>query len=131
MTKFGMFVRPAPCAYLTPQRRFFRRDDPHADSTLLLDGRPLDRPTKNITYLDRSVVAGTQQSQRSDPRERTHFVEHRRSPGEKEALNHVQRSRAQFLEYSESKSLSDGRLDAVEDCVGASAFHPFGTPVWE
>ncbi len=129
IAKFGMFVRPAPCTYFTPQLRFFRRDDPRTDSTLLLGCRPLYRPTKNIAYFNRSVVAGTEQSQCGDPRERTHFMQHRRSAVEKEALNHVQRGRAEFLEYSESKSLSDGRLDAIEDCVCASAFNPFGTAV--
>src|ERR1700693_5625184 len=88
-----MFVRPAPCAYVTPQLCFFRRDDPHTRSALLLGGGPLNRPTKNIAYLDRSVVAGTEHYQRSNPRERTHFVQHRRSAVEKEALNHVQRGR--------------------------------------
>src|SRR5579864_3621956 len=126
-----MFVRPALCAYVTPQLRFFRRDDTRIASTLLLGGGVLNRPTKNITYLDRSVVAGAEHSQCSDPCERTHFVEYRCSAVEKEALNHVQPSRAQFLEYSEAKSLSDGRLDAVEDCVCARAFHPFGTAVRE
>ena len=58
-------------------------------------------------------------------------MEHRRSAVEKETLNHIQRGWAQFLEYSESKSLSDGRLDAVEDCICARAFHPFGTAVRE
>ena len=124
-------MRPAPCAYVTPQLCFFRRNDPHTHGALLLGGGALNRPTKNIAYLDRSVVAGTEHSQRRNPRERTHFVEHRRSAVEKEALNHVQRGRAQFLEYSESKSLRDGRLDAVEDCVCASAFHPLGTAVRE
>ena len=129
--KFGMFVRPAPCADVTPQLRFFRRDEPHTDGTLLFCSGPLDRPTKNIAYLDRSVIAGTEHLQHSNSYEGTHFVEHRRSAVEKETLNHVQRGWAQFLEYSESKSLSDGGLDAVEDCVGASAFNPIGTAVWE
>ena len=90
-------MRPVPCAYVTPQLRFFRRDDSHTDGTLLLCGGPLDGPTENIAYLDRSVVAGTQHSQGSNPCERTHFVEHGCSAVEKEALNHVQRGRAQFL----------------------------------
>ncbi|MGP0099178.1 MAG: hypothetical protein ACLPHI_19225 [Terriglobales bacterium] len=126
-----MFVRPAPCAYVTPQLRFLRRDDPHIDGTLLLGGGSLNGPTKNIAYLDRSIVAGTEYSQRSNPRERTHFVEHGRSAVEKEALDHVQRGWAQFLEYGKSKSLSDGGLDTVEDCVRTSAFNPFGTTLGE
>src|SRR5260370_41839776 len=105
-----MFVRPAPCAYVTPQLCFFGRDDPHTHSALLLGGGPLNRLTKNIAYLDRSVVAGTEHSQRSSPGERTPFVEHRRSAVEKEALNHLQRGPVQVLEYSESKRRGDGRL---------------------
>ncbi len=126
-----MFVRPAPCADVAPQLRFFRLDDPHADGTLLLCSGPLDRPAKNIAYLDRSVIAGTEHLQRSNPCERTHFVKHRRSAVEKEAFNHVQRGWAQFLEDTESESLSDGRVDAVEDCVCATAFYPVGTAVRE
>src|SRR5215472_12480156 len=126
-----MFVRPAPCAYVTPQLRLYGRDDAHTDSTLLVGGGSLNRPAKYITYLDRSVVASTEHSQRSDTRERTHLVEYRCSAVEKKALDHAQRGRAQFLEYTESKSLSDGRLDSVEDGICASTFHPFGTAVRE
>jgi hypothetical protein len=124
---FGMFVRPSSCAYVTPQLRFLRPDEPRTDATLLLCSGPLDRPAKNIAHLNRSVVAVAEHFERSNSRERAHFVKHRSSAVKKEALDRVERGRAQFLEETESKCLRDGGLDAVEDCIGASAFNPSRT----
>ena len=129
IAKFGMFVRPAPCAYIGPQLRFFLPDDPHTDDTLLVCHGPLDSPAKNIADLDRSVVALTEQLQRSNSCERTHFVKHRRSALEKEPLHHIQRGRAQFLEDTESKTLSGRRLDTIEHRIGAPAPNPSGAAV--
>jgi hypothetical protein len=49
-------------------------------------------------------------------------MKHRRPPVEKETLDHIQRGRAQFLEYAESETLSDRRVDAIENCVCSCAF---------
>ena len=45
---------------------------------------------------------------------------------EKEALDDVQRGRAQLLEDAEPESLSDRRADTIEDCVCSCAFDPLG-----
>ena len=58
-------------------------------------------------------------------------MEYGRSAVKKKMLNDVQRGRTKLLEYTESEGLSDGRLDAVEDCICARAFHPFGIAVGE
>ena len=50
---------------------------------------------------------------------------------EEEALDHIQRGRAQFLKYSESESLSDRRVYAIENCVYSCAFNPLGAAVGE
>jgi hypothetical protein len=49
---------------------------------------------------------------------------HRRAAVKKKALNHIQRSRSQFLEYAESETLSDGRVDSIENCVCPGAINP-------
>jgi hypothetical protein len=91
----------------------------------------LNSPVKDVADLNRSVVARTKQVQCSDPRERAHFMKHRRSAVEKKALNHIQRAWAQFLEYPESETLRKRRVDAIEDCVCPSAFNPPGAAVRE
>jgi len=96
----------SPRAYVTPQMCFFRRDDPHTHSALLLGG---GRSTadKEHCLSDGSVVA-VQSIPAQRPRERAHFVEQPALRGREERVKSRPGSRAQFLEYSESERLSDG-----------------------
>ncbi len=71
-------------------------------------------------------MALAQQAERSGPGERADFMMHRRAAVEKESLDHIERRRGQFFEQAKAESLSDGRIDAVEDRVGPGAFDPFG-----
>ena len=50
---------------------------------------------------------------------------------EEEALDHIQRGRAQFLKYCESESLSDRRVYTIENRVCSYAFNPLGAAVGE
>jgi hypothetical protein len=50
---------------------------------------------------------------------------------EKEALDHIQRSRGQFLKNAETESLGGGRVDPVENRVCSGAFNPLGAAVGE
>ncbi len=58
-------------------------------------------------------------------------MKHRRPVADKETLNHIQRGRAQLLEYAEPETLSDRRVDAIEDCVRPRAFYPLGPAAGE
>jgi len=126
-----MFVGPASGANVIPKLRFFRIDYAYADMGVFFKCGSLDRAIEDVADLDRPVVAGAEQAQRSGPRERTHFMKHRRTAVEKEALDHIQRGRAQFLEYAESETLSDRRVDTVEHCVCPCAFDPLGATIGE
>jgi hypothetical protein len=53
-------------------------------------------------------------------------MKHGRPAVEKEALDYIQRSRTQFLEYAQSETLSDRRVDTIEDRVCSCAFNPLG-----
>ena len=53
-------------------------------------------------------------------------MKHLRPAVEKEALDHIKPGRAQFLKNGEAESLSDRRVDAVENRVCSGAFNPFG-----
>jgi hypothetical protein len=60
--KFRKFVRPSPCAYVSPELDFVWSDDAHIDMTLgdvagVFGRGPLDRPGKNVADLDWPVVA--------------------------------------------------------------------------
>src|SRR5437764_36050 len=110
-----MFVCPSPCAYVSPEWRFLRTDSMHPDIGMAFSRRLLNRPIED--------VAG--------PGEWTHFMKHGRPAIEKEALDHIQRSRAQFFEYAESETLSDRRVDTIENRVCSCAFNPLCAAVGE
>lgn len=126
-----MFVCPASSAYVSPELRFFRTDDARTNKVVVLSPWLLNWPVKDVADLDRSVAARTEQIERSDPCERAHFMKHWRAAVDIEALNDIQRGRAQFREYAESETLSDRRVDAIEDCVCPSAFNPLSTAAGE
>jgi hypothetical protein len=88
-------------------------------------------PIQNVADLDRPVVARAEQVQRGHSRKRTHFMIYLRPTIRKESLDCIQRACAQFLEYTEAESLSDGRTDAIEDRVRSRALHPLGAAVGE
>ncbi len=58
-------------------------------------------------------------------------MKHLRSTVEKEALDHIQPGRGQFLKNAETESLSGRRVDAVENRVCSGAFNPLGAAVGE
>ena len=124
-----MFVSPASGAYASPNLHLFRPDDVHTDMPLVFHCRLLNRKIKDAAKLDRSIVALAQQVHRSDPSKRAQFMDGRGSAVEKKALNHVQRFRPQFLEDSESKTLSNGGVDAIEDCECPSALDPLSAAI--
>ena len=119
-----MFVRPAPCAYIGPELRFFVTADAHSDMTREFSGGSFNRPMKYVADLDRPIVALAEQVQSSDPSQRADLMKHWGPAVQKKTLNHIQRGRAQFLEYAESETLRDGRVDAVIDRVCPTAFNP-------
>jgi hypothetical protein len=56
-SKFRKFLRPSPCAYVSPELGFVWSDDAHSDMAGVFGRGPLDRPIKDIADLDRPVVA--------------------------------------------------------------------------
>src|SRR5271165_3376753 len=123
--KFRMFVGPAPGADLAPELRFFRTDNARANANVAVFGHGFFyRPIHDVTDLDRSVLAGTQQCQRSGSHERTHLVKHFRPAVEKKALDRIERRRTQLLKEAEPKGLRDGRADGIEYRIGSRAFYP-------
>jgi hypothetical protein len=58
-------------------------------------------------------------------------MKYRRSVIDEEALNLIQHGWAQLPEYAESETLSDRRVDTVEDGVCPRAFDPLGTAIRE
>ena len=51
-------------------------------------------------------------------------MKHRRAAIEKKLFNHVQRTWTEFLEYSQTETLSDRRVNATEDGVSSGTFNP-------
>ena len=126
-----MFVRPAPNTWISPELCFFGTCNPHPDIAVVCWRGLLNRPIQNVADLDRSVLADTEQLQRSDSSKRTYFMKDLRPAVEKKALDHIHRGRSQFLEDAESESLSDRGVDTIEDRVCSCAFNPLGTAVGE
>src|SRR5690348_4934876 len=119
-----MFVRPAPRAYVSPELSFLRVDNAHPDIAVVFGRGLFNRPIEDVADFDRSIVAGAKQVQSSDPRERTYFM-HRPSPAiDEETLDHIQRGRAQLLEYAQSETLGDRGVDSIEYGVCSGAFNP-------
>ena len=93
--EFGMFVGPALSADATPQLRFLGTRNPHPDVAVIRSRRFLNRSVKNVADLDRPVPAGAEQVERGDPCERAHFVKRGGATVQEEALDHIERGRAQ------------------------------------
>src|SRR5580658_5649770 len=126
-----MFVTPALRAHSGPELSFLRTYNAHFGIAIVPGRVPLNRPIHHIADLNRSVLTGTEQTQRTDPCERTHFVMHLRSTVKKEALDRIQRCHGQFPEKAETESLSNRRVDAVENRVASGVFNPLRAAVGE
>src|ERR1700694_4786286 len=126
-----MLVCPTPSAYVGPEFRFFRTYNAHTNIAVAFSRGVLDGSIHDAADLARSVLAGTEQVQHGDPSERTHFMQHWRPAVGKEELEHIQRRCVEFLEDAEPESLSNGRVDSIEDRVCSCAFNPLGTAVGE
>src|SRR5574340_1738119 len=120
-----MLVCPSLCAYAGPKFRLFRANHAHTDVTAVLNGGLLDTPIQDAADFDRSVIAGAQQVDRSNPRERTHFMKRRRATVEEEPLQRLQRGRTYLLEDPQAEGLRDRRVNAIEHRIRPRILHPF------
>ena len=126
-----MFVAPAARADICPKRSLVGACDADRDLFGWIGGGALDHSVKNIADFNRAVVAITEKSERFDSGVRTDFVKHRRVAVAEEPLDGIECFGLQLLEDAEPECLRDGRVNAVENGVGAGALDPSGTAFGE
>src|ERR1700722_947387 len=88
-----------------------------------------DGTVENVADLDGSVPTGAKQIQGRNADQRTHFMIDGGSAVKKEAFDGVEGGHSQFFEQAESKGLSCGRVDPIEDGVCACTLNPFRSAV--
>jgi hypothetical protein len=122
--EFGMLLRPAPCADGREELGLFGPDNPYTHAVIIFSLGPLNTSTQDVADLDRPVIPGAEQVERSDPGVWTHFVNRRGAMVKEEPLDHLERSQAESFEYSQPKALGDGRVHTIEDGICSCHFHP-------
>src|SRR6185437_16481014 len=105
-----MFISPSLGAYVGPELRIFRTDNAHRNIPVIFASRFLNGPVEDVADFHGPVVAGAQQVQRLDAHQRAYLVKCGRAAVEKKSLDHMERGRAQRLEYAESETLRNGRV---------------------
>jgi hypothetical protein len=126
VSQLRMFVRPSPGADPGPQRRFFWCRKAHDDPIGHFAEWTRHRLLKHGTQFDRPVSTHAQQIDGRDARQWTHFMHYRRAAIEEEALDRIQGCRSQSLKESKPEALRDGRVNSIEDGIGARTLDPAG-----
>ena len=120
-----IFGRPAAGADIRPQISFGFTDDARPDGAGNLIRRRFNSAVHHAADLNRPVIAGAEEIDRSHSCKRAHFVNRRRAPVEKETFDLVETGRVQLFEKTKTEALGDRRIRAIEDGERARAFRPF------